>query len=168
MKKTRIMIGLVFMVAFAAGVSSALLARQFAEPAPRPRGPWMTAELKLTPEQEKQMQEIWGTLGRSGGHEESENRRALQKQRDDSIKALIPAERQADLEKLLEDYQRQMNELSQQRKQRFEAAVEKTKAMLTPEQREKFESILARRPDGPRRGGPHGPGSMGGSGPKPG
>ncbi len=159
MKKTRWMIGLVFVVAFAAGLSSALLGRQYVAEAPRQRGAWMTAELNLSAEQEKQMQQIWGQMGRSGSQEEGEKRRALQRQRDEAIAALIPAERQAELEKVLAEYQAQMNELAQQRQQRFQQAVEQTKAMLSAEQRLKYEEILARRPEGGRRGS--GVGGMG-------
>ena len=57
----------------------------------------------------------------------------------------MPADRQAALDAAQETYKRQVAELADQHHQAFTAAVEKTKAILTPDQRKKYEQILAHR-----------------------
>jgi Spy/CpxP family protein refolding chaperone len=69
--------------------------------------------------------------------------------------------KQADL--ILQQYSDRVSELSREREASFEQAVAKTKEILTPAQREKYEELLKRRPDHDRDGrGGHGP-----SGPPP-
>jgi DNA primase len=124
------------------------------------------------------MAEIWSALSRpgptstspasqpsTGPADDFDRRRALAKSRDEAIRRLVPAEKQPELEKIFEDFSAQMTELSERRRRTYEAAVEKTKAILTPEQREKYEKILAERgpshhgqgPGGPGRGWPRNP-----------
>jgi Spy/CpxP family protein refolding chaperone len=194
MIKTRLTLGLMFVAAFVAGISVGMFIEQKppVEPGGGPMpgmgpggqtpggggGPggrgasWLTATLGLNPDQEQQVLKIWSGLERYSRQEEGEKRKVLQKERDEAIKALVPAEKQAELEKVHEKYNQQTTDLSDQRRKAFEEAVEKTKAILTKEQREKYEEILARRMGGPggpggpggRRGGPGGPGGPGGFG----
>ncbi len=126
-----------------------------------PGGSWLASSLSLTAEQEQEVLKIWRGLERTGRQEEQDKRKALQAKRDESIKALVPADKHAELEKIHEAYAQQNTELSDQRRKAFEGAVEKTKAILTDEQKVKYEEILARRP-GP--GGPGGPGGRRGPG----
>jgi hypothetical protein len=76
----------------------------------------------------------------------------------------VPTDQHAQLDKVYEAHTQKTNELSEQRRKAFDAAVEKTKAILTPEQRAKYEQVLARRPMGRR---PAGPGSGEGVSPRP-
>ncbi len=187
MIKTRMTLTLMFIAAFVAGISVGIFVEQRTGErhgpgfgprelgpggqgnGPGPGGPgggrgasWLTTTLSLTPAQEQETLKIWSGLERTGRQEEFDKRKALQKQRDDSVKALVPGDKHAELEKIHELYNQQSNELSDQRRKAFDAAVEKTKAILTADQREKYEEILARRP------GPGGPGGRRGPGPGPG
>jgi Spy/CpxP family protein refolding chaperone len=99
------------------------------------------------------MLKIWGGLGRPNWQEEGDRRKSIQKQRDEAIRQLVPLEKQAELDKITEGYTRQMAEMAEQRHQAFAAAVEKTKAILTPEQRKKYDEVLARKSEGRRAGG---------------
>ena len=176
MFRTPAVLVILTVVAFAAGVSATLAFRPRHEP-PAFSGPGrLTAELNLNADQQKQMTEIWSALSRPSPTATSpatpanpgtttspapaddfDRRRALQKSRDEAIKRLVPADKQPELEKIFDDFNAQMNEMSERRRRTYEAAVEKTKAILTPEQRQKYEKILAdraasRRSPGPGRG----------------
>jgi len=156
MTKTSVMLFTLFVVAFAAGVSSALVAREWKAPEKQHGSSWISNELGLDSAQREEMIKIWSGVGRGNWQEEGDRRRALQKQRDEAVRALVPEEKQAELTQIYEAYSKQTAELSEQRRKSFDAAVEKTKAILTPEQRSKYEEILARRAEGRR--GPGGPG----------
>ena len=151
MTKTRVMLIMLFVVAFAAGVSSALVAREWKVPPKQHGSSWLSNELSLNEVQREEMIKIWSGVGRGNWQEEGEKRRALQKQRDEAIRALVPEEQQAELTQIYDNYSKQTAELSEQRRKAFDAAVERTKSILTPEQRSKYEAVLARRAEG-RRG----------------
>lgn len=148
MNRMRLTIAVLFVVAFAAGVAVGLTVRQWDEQ-PQRRGSWLGRELDLTESQRREMAEIWSAVGRDTWRQDMDRRRALQRQRDQAIQALVPAEQQEELQRVLDEYSSAMAELSRARRQAFDDAVEKTKAILTPEQREKYESFLARRPRRP-------------------
>lgn len=164
MNKTRVMIVCLFVLAFVSGfaVSSVLThSHHPAHDGPMPATSWLSSELGLTKAQEEEMLKIWGNLGRPAGPEQQDRRHALSDQRDESIRKLIPAEKQKEYELILENHSKQMAELSEQRHKQFEIAVEKTKAILTEQQRTKYDAILAKRLEGRRGPGGSGPGMMG-------
>lgn len=161
MTATRWLIVGLFIVAFAAGGAVAWTLRPHS-PRPSSRGgSFLLHELNLTAEQQKQMQGIWSNLGKDSWHQDAERRKVIQRQRDEAIRALIPADKKTLLDQILADYQKQMTDLGEQRRRNYEQAVEKTKAILTPEQRSKYEQILARRPEGRRSLTPGNPGTPG-------
>lgn len=160
MNRARLTIVVVFVTAFAAGVGVGLAVRRPPPPAGLPgRGPsWMATELGLTAAQHEEMIKIWAGVGRSSWHEEGEKRQALQRQRDEAIRKLLPAESQEEFDRVHAAYARQVAEMADQRRQRFDSAVTRSKAILAPEQRTKYEAILSRRAEGRdgRRPGPGG------------
>ena len=181
--KTKLLILVGFVLAFAAGMvvgagrrdvttSSAASPNGNApttNPSTRPsrhRG-FLAAELNLTPEQQEQMNQIWSETARRGGRERDDERRQLRKEREDAIAALIRAEDRAKYDQVLSSYTQQMESLDGQQRANFQAAVERTKQLLTPEQRTKYEALLSRNQWGGQRGpggppgGPGGPGGMG-------
>ena len=152
MTKLRLTIAVLFLVAFAAGVTLALSVRQWQNP-PTGRGSWMAHELNLSSEQQEAMAKIWGEVGRDNGHDDADRRKDLQHKRDEAIRQLVAPEHQAELDKVFADYSQQMAELSNQRRRAFDRAVEKTKTILTDEQRKKYEQILSHRAENHRAGG---------------
>lgn len=148
--RSRIILLLLFILTFGAGLSAGKLFDR--HPAPPHRGPsWLSGELNLTPEQRKTILDIWNNVNQSR-YEEWDRRRDLGRQRTEAIRKLVPQESQTLLEQINENYTQQLNELSAQRRQSFEDAMEKTKAVLTDEQRQKYEEILTRRSSERRRG----------------
>jgi len=134
-----------FVLAFAAGVAAGFLAGR-----PRPKqGSWLSAELALTPAQEEQMRKIWSEVMSGGRREQFERRAALDKERDEAIRNLLPEESLAAYEALLQEHAQKVAGLSDERRKQFQAAVDRTKAMLTEAQRAKYEEFLKKRGDRP-------------------
>jgi Spy/CpxP family protein refolding chaperone len=148
---TKLIVLLGFAVAFAAGIVvgvqnhnliPASISKQWmAHP---DRHGWLVAELNLTPDQQQQLHDIWSDAFHRGGHENEDQRRELRKDRDDAISALIHPEDKPAYDQVMKNYSDQMSVLEQQWRGSFDSAVEKTKQILTPQQREKYEEILAR------------------------
>jgi len=172
--RSRMIVLLLFILAFGAGLSVAQVFDR-SKPQPAERGPsWLSSELNLTAAQRQNMLNIWDNVNRSG-FDEGERRREIGRQRSEAIRKLIPEDQQHLLDQINEEYARQMGELSNQRRQRFEEAMEKTRAVLTPQQLQKYDVILQRRQEERRRdrmerGGPGMGGERGGPpdrGPRP-
>jgi Spy/CpxP family protein refolding chaperone len=150
---TKLIVMLGFLVAFAAGVAvglqnHGLIAPQSSSnsnPTTHPnRRAWLVTELNLTPDQQQQLNQIWSETARRGDHETDDQRRQIRKQRDDAISALVHPEDKSAYEQIMKNYSDQMSALEQQWRSSFESAVERTKQILTPQQREKYEEILAK------------------------
>lgn len=158
--RTRVLVFLSFVIAFAAGVS---LGAVVSRPKPRPRGRGLMAEqLHLNADQQKQMRQIWSDLMqqmRANG----EKRRALTKERQDALRALLATpELQAKYDAIVKEYDQKLSDLAQEGGKAREEANRRTLAILTDAQRAKFEEFMksqgTRRPRGDDHGrGRHGP-----------
>jgi Spy/CpxP family protein refolding chaperone len=169
---TKLVVIIGFVIAFAAGLIVGLESRQTSvgaiTPTTRPSrggpGPgWLTSELNLNPQQQEQMKQIWSEVARHGRGEQEDHRHQLRTERDDAIAALIPPQDKEKYEQIRKSYSDQMAAMDREMRSRFDEAVKKTKEILTPEQRAKYDDILSRhQPDrgdrGGARGGPGGPG----------
>jgi Spy/CpxP family protein refolding chaperone len=116
------------------------------------RGPtgWLTAVLKLSPEQQEQMKQIWSRAAHEGRREREERRQALKRDRDESVTQLMAdSGRKADFDRIIESYTKGLTDLDEEWKAKFQQSVERTKAILTDEQRTKYEDILKRHAAGP-------------------
>ena len=157
MTKTRIIVIVGFLVAFGAG---AVVGIQLRAPQPAvatvPQQPeqrsWLRTELGLNAEQNDKMKNIWEGLHASGrGYED--RRRHLRDERDEAIAALLAPSVMGDYDRVLQEYTNKLAAMAQERDKAFADAVEKTKAILTSEQRVKYEEFLKRRePDHGERG----------------
>jgi Spy/CpxP family protein refolding chaperone len=172
--RTKILLVLSLAVVFAAGGAVGYAVRRQTPPEPpheRRRRSWLTDELNLKPEQREQMQEIWSeamepTRGEFG------QRGRIYEERNEAVRALLNEDQQAEYDRILEETERRLQELSDARRRAFEEAFEKavarTKEILTPEQRQKYEEMLSRMPEpGPGPGGRRGRGRGRPGGPMP-
>jgi len=163
MKRMRLTIAVLFIAAFAAGAAASLALRpRYEPPAEGGRDSWMARELDLTPQQQEQMHEIWAAVGRDSWRADSEKRRDLRRERDDAIRNLVPEDQQEALDQVYEHYSSQLAEMDSARRAAFEKAIEKTRAILSAEQREQYQQFMDRRRD--RRPGSGGPGGGPGRG----
>lgn len=153
---TRLMIAIGFAVWFGAGLA---VGWRIGSPGDQPSRPphgggasdrtsggggWLVQRLNLTADQQKQMDAIWSPLARRGGREGFSQRMQLRRERDAAIAALVPESDKAAYEKIIDDYSAKTAALESQWKQSFTQAVEKTRAILTPEQREKYDELMAK------------------------
>jgi len=127
-----------------------------APPLPVPAGPgsWFADKLKLSPTQTEQMKAIWSEAMQGAGEELFDRRRSLYRERDRAIEALYTDEQKAERERLKKEFDVKLAENSKEREKLVQAAVEKTKAMLNPEQRDVYEKMLRERADRDRHRGP--------------
>ena len=158
MTRTRIIVVVGFVIAFVAGAVVGLQLRTTpvqatVQPVQGQRPSWLRTELNLTNEQNEQMKAIWENLHNSGRSYE-DRRHRLRDERDESIAALLAPSVMGDYDRILADYSNKLTALGQERDKAFQEAVEKTKKILTPDQRTKYEEFLKRRePDRGGRGG---------------
>jgi Spy/CpxP family protein refolding chaperone len=123
----------------------------------RDRGPggWLAAELRLTPDQHKQLDAIWSDLAQRGRRRDHEGRRrAMRNERDLAVAALIAPARWGEYEQIMADFAERSSALDREFRADFDAAVERTKQILTPEQRTRYEKLLERHRWGPPGGPP--------------
>jgi Spy/CpxP family protein refolding chaperone len=128
-----------FAVTLAAGAAAGYAVRSYTHHANATR---RFPDLKLTAEQKAPMDEIWNAVKRDSRKFQSEQRQALEKQRDEAIRAILTEEQKLKYDGLLKDYAGKRAELDKTREKAFQEAVEKTKLILNAEQRGKYEEWL--------------------------
>jgi Spy/CpxP family protein refolding chaperone len=125
----------------------------------RDPGGWLTEVLKLTPEQQEQLKAIWSETAHEGRREREERRQALKKDRDDLIaKLMVESGKKDEFDWIYARYNQRVEDFDAEWRGKFQAAVERTKAILGPEQRTKYEEILSRHAP-PSNGGASGGGN---------
>jgi hypothetical protein len=113
---------------------------------------WVTKELGLTPDQQKQMDAIWAET-RQKRAATFEQERNLGKQRDQAVLALLTDQQKAAYDKIQNDYHQQRTDLQKERERLVKAADEKSRALLSEEQQKRWDQMKASRPShdhGPR------------------
>jgi Spy/CpxP family protein refolding chaperone len=146
MAKVILVIG--FLVAFGAGLAVGWQFRgqaAMASPSttrPAQRSGYLEAELGLNEQQREQMKKIWSETAHRGGREHDEKRRALRKERDDAIAALIRPGDKDKFDQILKTYGDRNAAVEREMRESFQKAVAATKDILSPEQRKKYEEIL--------------------------
>jgi Spy/CpxP family protein refolding chaperone len=155
MNRAKLIVIAGFVVAFGAGIVSGMLSRRTVIDPPKPpphRTPF--AELNLTPEQEKQMREIWSGVMKHGRDYEDLRRKARD-ERTESVAALARSSgREAEYNAIQAKYTEKLTTLDQERKKLFEEGVEKTRKILDPEQQKKYEEMRKKRETEGRGRGP--------------
>jgi Spy/CpxP family protein refolding chaperone len=140
-----------FAIAFGAGMTVGVQWRgQTAQAAPATTRPtsrgvgYLTAELNLTPDQQEKMKDIWSEAARRGGREQEERRRAHRKERDDAIAALVRPEDRERYDQVLRTYADRNAAMEREWRGKYQESVERTKDILTADQRKKYDEILKR------------------------
>jgi Spy/CpxP family protein refolding chaperone len=96
-------------------------------------------ELGLSSRQQEQMNDIWSKVRQGAGPDYGDKRRAFQKERDDAIANLIPANRKQDYDQILSDYKTRLDGLNAEHAKLYAQALEQTRQVLDPTQFQKFE-----------------------------
>jgi len=149
MTKTKVILVVAFAAAFAAGVAVGFSIWGTGH---RRHGPsWLAAELNLTDAQKAQMHDIWSGVMSETVRDHWQRRRTIAETRDQAILDLLTDAQRTRYDAILQTYAEQREAMEEERKAAFQQAVQRTKAILTPEQAAKYEELIKR---GPR----HGPG----------
>lgn len=153
---TKLLVLFGFVLSFAAGM---LASSRFLPPPPpeetfgpgagpttHPGPPFMRRgflprELDLTPEQQTKIREIWSKVGVNGPREMDDKKHEYGEAKDAEFAKLIPPERRADFDKIKSDFTAKMTALDTDFRESFENAIKQTEALLTPEQRQKYDEI---------------------------
>ena len=101
----------------------------------------LSDELQLSPSQRDQMRVIWEGV-RSKVHDTFDEAQLLQKQRDESIVAILTPEQKAKYMALTQQTADRFSALGVQRDAVFRTGVEETKKLLDDAQKEKYDRIL--------------------------
>lgn len=148
MNKTRMMLVLAFVGAFAAGSVATIVARPQIDPPSRRSRSSLTQQLDLTPEQQERMREIWDGARAASREKFSElrtEREKIRTQRDQEIIELLGESTHEQYRQIIDDYNEKVRELYQSRRTLFDQARQKTNELLMPEQREQWEQMMQRR-----------------------
>ena len=145
MTKAKLIMLLSLLLAFAAGVTVGFLLRHPGHKTYLQSK--LSRELGLTPEQREEMSKIWSDVRSRARRGQDGRNQALERERDEAIKALFSEEQKARYEEVMQEYSRKVAEHTQERRKVFQQAVERTKQILTESQRKKYEELLKKRPE---------------------
>lgn len=167
MTRLKLAVLLGFALAFAAGTSVGLLVSlpQPAEADPPRRSHDFARQLGLSDQQRDEMRRIWGetVMGKDRGFRDA--KRQIWQEKDKAVEALLTDEQREQYDAILAECDLRLEEMDAQWQKVIDEAVEKTKAILTPEQIKKYEQFRAARRGRHSRGGrgrgPRGPGDQG-------
>ena len=160
MTRVKTILTIAFILAMGAGVAVGMLGARYPE-THRPKS-WLGDELNLSAEQREQMREIWQDASKSRSRD-WERRRAFEREKNEAIVALLTEEQKAKHDEINRQFAQKMQEHQQQRELAMQDAIERTKQILTPQQRERYEQIMQEKREKRERDRENRDGSGGGS-----
>jgi Spy/CpxP family protein refolding chaperone len=151
-----------FATAFAAGLLFGIALHRAppaatTQPTHTDRGSWWAEKLNLTTDQQQQMKQIWSEVGRRGGNPGGSSRGQSRKERDEAIEKLIRPEDRATYDSIIATYNARNEAAEAEMRASFDRAVQRTREILTPEQRKKYDELMPK----PGQGNGSNPGSGG-------
>lgn len=162
MTKLKILAALALCLAYVAGIATGwagfTLSGEPPQP-PRDRGSWLSHELQLSPEQKTQMEAIWSkeALG-----DDRAKVRALYDERNSQVRDLLTEEQQKAFDEIYRLSEEKREAVFSERQKRHQDAIDKTMSILTPDQQEKYKTIVEdlekREPSRDRGAAPRGKG----------
>jgi hypothetical protein len=139
----KVVILLGFALMFAAGLAVGRSGRMAAMAAQRPSADpsYLAARLNLSPDQLKQMQGIW-SAALEAAPDMPARVHDLDVQRDAEVEKILSPDQRTNFEQLEGDHDQQLATLRAKRDSVMHDAQEKTRAILTPQQRDIFDQII--------------------------
>jgi Spy/CpxP family protein refolding chaperone len=153
MSKVKITLVIAFVLALGAGVVLGFAAARRvdtpppvdAKPAEGRRPSWLKEQLKLSDQQSEQIRAIWQQVMSEQGRVNTERRRALERERDAALLGLLTSEQREEYDRLMKDYAARLADLRKEFDALHQQAVERTRQVLTAEQRARYEELLKER-----------------------
>lgn len=127
---------------FVSGVAVGVLGRRAFQPTKF--GSVLVEELDLTPDQRFKLQVIWSKVALSRTPVPMEELGKVDAERWQAIDALLTPEQRTQCARIQEQFEARMQGLEPGNRQRVAEAEARTREVLTPAQREKYERLLAR------------------------
>lgn len=162
MTKARLMTTAAFVLAFAAGVLTGSLVRDVESSTAGPRsGPSrLSEELGLSTEQQAQLRDVWSKIAEEFEHADRDKFRSISAEKDERVRAMLSEEQRAAYDQIMAEFREQRNALEDTKRARHDAAVAATMAILSDEQKTKYQKLLDEqkksgrfpRMDGPPKG----------------
>jgi len=143
MTRTRVILLVSFLMVFAAGVALGTLVAATTHLSTRQS--YLSRKLDLTPEQRQQVQEIWSGAVNVGRQRPAERRKAIRKEHEEAVRQMLTEDQKVPYEEMLRGYSSKLAALEDEKKQLFQEAVTRTKAILDDRQREEYEAFLKKR-----------------------
>src|SRR5690242_3483161 len=144
MTKAKALLGLAFVLVFAAGVLVGMSRQPRANAGPAPKSEdhkgFLVKALNLTPEQDEQMKGIWSGVEKLR-RQVWEKRRKLDQDRQEAILNLLTGEQHLIYDQIHQEYLQHLDEMDHQVQQAVNDANEKTMHILSREQQDKFEKL---------------------------
>ena len=142
MTRTRILVVLSFVIAFAAGLTLGAALAGSTQPHGHPPAPGgLSAQLDLTADQQMKMGEIWSSTMQNWERTYRDRRHALSAERDQLLQELFTPVQQVQYDVIIQEYETALSELAQEGGKAREEANKRTMEILTVPQRKKFEDI---------------------------
>jgi hypothetical protein len=104
----------------------------------------LVEELNLSSDQQVQMRRIWENV-RTQVQDCFQRASNLQKERDQEILKLLNDQQKAEFEKIAKRFREVDRNITAEREQIFNSAIHETRALLTDDQRQKYDQILKAR-----------------------
>jgi len=129
-----------------AGVAVGRLSVRLAAQAPGTPGSrsWLADQLKLSPDQRQAMDAIWAQTRQEMG-KIYEQRRALDKQRDQAVRQLLTDAQRTQYDQLYTDFHQQRQELDQEREKLMADANGRSRALLDDGQQKRWDALTKER-----------------------
>jgi Spy/CpxP family protein refolding chaperone len=142
-KATAVLV-LAYVLALAAGTTSGVLAERLRSPNSSATSAPLAAQLQLNDDQREQMRGAWEDA-KDAADDCYKQAQEIQRQRDQALVDMLSDEQKAKFAPIDQGYARQFAALTTRRESAFEQAMAKTEAILTPDQRVKYEEIVRER-----------------------
>jgi hypothetical protein len=151
MTRSNVVAVISFAVIFAAGFFVGRLRWTGAAEQSRPDGGWLTSQLDLTPTQREAVRQIWNeqlnvtTIGAPKRWEDAE------RERDAAVRQLLTPQQLLEYEKIAAHHRERAAEFRDELLRMQLDAEAKTRSQLSPQQRERFDKLIAERGSGSAR-----------------
>lgn len=128
-------------LAFAAGIPVGWMFNPFDGPTQQERydPSWLQTELGLTETQKEQMRDIWS---RAAEAHQNYDRTRFAQDKDDVIRGILTDDQIARYNEIESEFRQRREQINSEKKARHKAALDETMAILTDEQRSKFQELL--------------------------
>ena len=145
---TKLIVFTGFVIAFTAGMMTGFAFHRPGGPGgpgQGGRGSFIANQLNLNADQQAKMKAIWENVGHRGPPNDGRAKRGnIRREQEDAVAKLIQPSDKPAYDKIVADTQFKLDAIDAEGRKQFQQAVEKTKAILTPEQLKKYDVLLAR------------------------